>query len=773
MTVNKKHYFTRLLPLSVIFISYLIATFFHSELWGNILSPLNAFAAGGLLCFVYRKTDRTAKARLTLLLFSLACFAWGAADFMWALMSFTGKVPKDSRLIMLAYAFTNVFLLSALIFFAVEQFKKWDFVQYSIDLIISGFLSVLLFWIVFMQKDASVFYGLLASDFTSVVSILTDIFICITVFSWFLSAREGKIPAFLRIISFGLIMFAIVDMFYYYIDYNGLYTPNTLVDFAYVASFYIIVLGALWKTYKKSSLSDLSFTRNIGGHRHWFYLLLYPFFAIFFSVSGMIKVRMNYADYLYFGVPIFLYWVSCKYIWVSLEKEAFLKHQNEILEQRVEEQVRELKLLSNQDTLTMLFNRRYFLECLEKSTKSLSNEELMAVLFIDMDRFKTINDTYGHDVGDRVLSVLAHRIIEWNTYGAMTARLGGDEFAVMFVGKYTQKDIEDFCIQLTDLCAKPVDAGEVLLNLTMSIGVALASETVRDANTLMKHADIAMYSAKLQGYNKYRFYNSLLDSDFKRSVEVESLLRQADIERDFKLFYQPLYSLPDTKLVGAEALLRWENHERGFIPPNVFIPIAEEIDYIFRLGRWVMQETIRQSKTWNDRHSTRLKVGFNISPKQFCDKEFIALLEILLSAGDLDPEWIDAEITESVMIKAGDDVDDIFTLLRTLGVSVSIDDFGSGYSGLNYLNKYSFDRIKIDKALIDSISISTGGANIVRAAVNMAHAAGIQIIAEGVENDEQLKILKELGCDQVQGYLLGRPVPAEVFEQLYILGSHA
>ena len=237
----------------------------------------------------------------------------------------------------------------------------------------------------------------------------------------------------------------------------------------------------------------------------------------------------------------------------------------------------------------------------------------------------------------------------------------------------------------------------------------------------------------------------------------------------FELFYQPQFALPGKELIGAEALIRWNNPEHGYIPPNIFIPIAEQIDYILKIGKWVMQETFRQSIAWNKLYGIRLKIGFNISPKQLKDEGFVSLVKSLVKESGVTPEWIDAEITESIMMDDIGLVNDTFSAFHELGISVSIDDFGSGYSALGYLNKYPFDRVKIDKSLIDNVNAQNiSGANVVRAAINMAHASGIVSIAEGVETQEQLEILGELGCDQVQGYVLGRPVPAEVFEQRYI-----
>jgi diguanylate cyclase (GGDEF)-like protein len=568
-------------------------------------------------------------------------------------------------------------------YFAVKQFTKWDLVQSAVDLIISGFLTSFLFWILFMHKDIAGVKALFLSDYTSVFSIASDILILVGIVSWFLSVRAGRIPSFMRIISFGLLLFAVVDMTYYYADYNDFYFPNTIVDVMYTLSLDILAFGALWKTFRHKTAVDLSIVINKGGRTRWAFLLAYPLFAVLIPAAHLVRVHLILPDYLTFGLTILLYWASCKYIQASIEKETLLRQQNEILEKRVAEQVRDLTFFANQDTLTTLFNRRYFMAGLNDAISALKLDDLMAILLIDLDRFKTINDTFGHDVGDKVLIELACRMIEWNRYGATLARLGGDEFAVLFAGKYTREDIETFCTQIIDQCCKPIDLLGSQLYLTMSIGIALISEDARDVKTLMKYADIAMYSAKARGYNKYQVYDPILSHDFEKNVEIEAMLRQTDVDKDFMLFYQPQYSLPDKKLIGAEALIRWENREHGFIPPDVFIPVAEKIEYIFKIGKWVIQEAIRQSVAWNKRYAIPLKIGFNISPKQLSDKEFMNLLETLISPDSVNPAWLDAEITESVMIKDGDCVEDVFTLLRNLGVTVSIDDFGSGYSSLS------------------------------------------------------------------------------------------
>lgn len=768
-TILKSKFIMKTSALLILMAAYFIASIFNSNFWGNILSPINAFVIAGILFFSYLKADHTVKVSVTLLLYAVACIFWGIADIIWAWISFSGGVPEDCSIIWVLYAQTNFLFTISLIIYLVQQFHKWDLVQFAIDIFISSFLCIVLLWILFLHKDVNVLRQFFALDFTSVFSMITDIIIGCTIISWFISVRGGKIPAFFVIIAMGLFMFAFVDMLYYYADYNSLYIPNSLLDFFYILSFFFIALGTLWGTYKSGSAFDVSVITNIGIARRWILLLLFPSSMLLVTATGIIPVSLNVGDYIEVGVPILFYWAASKYVQISLEKEAQLKRSNEILEKRVAEKVSELSVLVNQDMLTSLYNRHYFMMCLDDILKNMRKDELVAILLLDMDRFKTINDTFGHDVGDKILIALSCRLTEWNNCGAIIARMGGDEFAVMVVGKYTQKGIEDLCTKMITLCSKPINIGNRELILTMSVGIALTSEDIRDGKRLLQNADIAMYRSKSQGYNKYQVYDSIMSQEFNKATEIEILLRQVDVDKDFELFYQPQYALPGGELIGAEALLRWKHPEHGYIPPNIFIPIAEQIDYIQKIGKWVIQKAIEQSVTWNKKYPIPLKIGFNISPKQIMDSGFIDLVKSLVSNSGIMSSWIDVEITEHIMINDGDNIDEVFSAFRELEISVSIDDFGSGYSAMGYLNKYHFDRLKIDKSLIDNVSQrNISGTNVVKAVISMAHASGIRALAEGVETQEQLDILNELGCDQIQGYFCGRPVPADAFEQRYI-----
>lgn len=772
--MKRSTYVGIMIPFTVVLICYFLTSLFNFTLSSNILSPLNAFASAAILIFVYFSSNRNKKITLTFLIYALVCFVWGIADVIWLILGIKGQDPATSPLTWIFYAIPNCLIVLSMLVFAFTRLSKWNLTQIFTDLLYIGLMSLLFLWIVLLHKDVTILHAMLNLDFTSLLSIITDVGIIIGFLTWFISIRSGNLPVHLQIISFALVLFALIDMLYYYVSFKGWYVPNSIIDFIYALSLYLLAAGALLKIYNPPSTRGLAIITNVGSTRErWYYLFLYPVLMIFLKTSGMVEINFGIGDIVLFVFLIIFYKYSCNYIQVSIENERLLKNEqynNEILEQRVAEQVRELAFLANQDTLTSLFNRRYFISCLADCIETLLNNETLAVFLIDMDRFKNINDSYGHDVGDKVLIEISHRLIEWNRYGAILSRLGGDEFAFVVVGRYTKPELEVLCKEIIHVCSKSIKINDANLFITISLGVALYSPEANSSTQLLKNADIAMYRAKSHGYNKYIFYDPFFNETIDKNLEIERLLRQTDCEKDFELFYQPQFSLPDKKLIGAEALLRWKTDEHGYIPPNEFITIAEQIDYILEIGKWVMFKTMHQGAAWNNKYSLNLKFGFNISPRQLSDESFVETLKTMLGQSDFNTDWIDVEITESMMINDESEVKSIFNIFNSFGISVSIDDFGAGYSSMNYLNSFNFNRIKIAKSLIDKVaSDNSSGTQVVKAIIYMAKSIGVDTIAEGVETQEQLDILTALGCDQIQGYLLGRPVPPDVFEKSLLL----
>ena len=322
MTRPKANFIKISVTMAILLLAYFVATLHRSDLWGIILSPLNAFLAAGVLLWAYIKSNRTVMASIVFLFFSAACAAWGIADTLWAVIWFSGGSPQDNTIIWIIYAIPNYLLILSLGIFVAHQFRKWDLVQFAIDLVVNALIVVVMFWIVFLRKDMGTLYALIESDFTSIMSIAADTITCIIIFSRLLSVRHGKVSAFMKFIMTGIVLFSWVDLLYYYMEFNTLYLPNSIIDFLYILSLAIIAFGALWKTYKMSTLFDALAVTNIGGKIRWIYLLSFPLLAIVLMATDFVEVQVDAFDILTFAILIFIYWASCKYIQLSLEKRS-------------------------------------------------------------------------------------------------------------------------------------------------------------------------------------------------------------------------------------------------------------------------------------------------------------------------------------------------------------------------------------------------------------------------------------------------------------------
>ncbi|MDD4843891.1 MAG: bifunctional diguanylate cyclase/phosphodiesterase [Anaerotignum sp.] len=451
------------------------------------------------------------------------------------------------------------------------------------------------------------------------------------------------------------------------------------------------------------------------------------------------------------------------------------KETNEYLEKLIADRTQELNLanrhlkeISNTDALTGLFNRRYFIHYLDSliSSERIKN---FALLYIDTNRFKPINDSYGHEIGDKVLYTLGNRFSEYSSSSRTAFRIGGDEFAVI-IENYTDKSEITFnANKIFEILQLPISIPPYSFTLTASIGISLYPSDAKEKNLLIRYADIAMYEVKSKSFqNSYLFFDKLLLEKSNKKYETEVLLQNADYDKEFVLYYQPQYNTDNKSLIGMEALIRWIHPQKGFIPPSDFIPIAEETGLIIQIGEWVVEKAFSQIKEWNQTYSMNLKMSINISPIQVKNTDFVDWLWKKMQHEKVNPEWIDLEITESVAMISNASIENIFDMLNDIGVSISIDDFGTGYSSLSYIRKYNIDRLKIAKELIDNIAHDENSLLIVQAIIMMAKGMKLKTISEGVEEDDQLEILKRLECDEIQGYIFGRPVPSDEFEKLHL-----
>jgi diguanylate cyclase (GGDEF)-like protein len=420
-----------------------------------------------------------------------------------------------------------------------------------------------------------------------------------------------------------------------------------------------------------------------------------------------------------------------------------------------------------------LANRELLRERLAKAIGDAErNGTALWVVFLDLDRFKFINDTLGHDAGDVLLKVLAGRLLSATEQSDTVARLGGDEFVMVLPGQSEDAQGVSVLQRIMDSVAQPLMLQDHEFFLTCSMGIAKFPGDGTTAESLIKHADIAMYRAKDMGRSIFQFYAPTMIERTLDRLSIESDLRHA-LERDeFIVHYQPQVSLKTGCIVGMEALLRWVHPVHGMIAPARFIGLAEEMGLIIPIGAWVIRAACIQAKAWHDAGYGELRVAVNLSARQFTQKALAQSIADVLRATGLAPHLLELELTESMVMN---DVDSAITILRTLknlGVHIAIDDFGTGYSSLSYLRRFPIDVLKIDQSFVNDLTIDADAAAIVAAVITLAHSLRLQVIAEGVETQEQLAFLRAHDCDQMQGYYFGRPLNAEAFASLLERGNH-
>ena len=430
-----------------------------------------------------------------------------------------------------------------------------------------------------------------------------------------------------------------------------------------------------------------------------------------------------------------------------------------------------ISYLATRDPLTELPNRLLFNDRVEQGLISARRAgDSLGVLFIDLDRFKNINDSLGHHVGDLLLKEVAGRMSACIRSGDTLARLGGDEFVIALEHLRKAEDAASVADKIIHAMSRPIDAGGKMLNTSCSIGISIFPNDAEDARTLMKNADTAMYHAKERGRNNFQFFSPDMNQRAVARHELENSLRRALERGDFLLLYQPQVSLKSGKLVGAEALIRWKDPERGMIAPSGFITVAEETGLIEPIGRWVLMEACSQARRWLDRGLAPVRVAVNISARQLLDsKEFLAFVTRVLDETGLDAEYLELEMTESMLLSNVEDNAAVLRKIGKLGVRIAVDDFGTGYSSLSYLKRLPIDSLKVDRTFVRGIEADLDDAAIIKAVIAMAHGLKLRVTAEGVENEGQLQTLRKLGCDEYQGYLLSKPLPAEEFARRFLL----
>jgi diguanylate cyclase (GGDEF)-like protein len=461
--------------------------------------------------------------------------------------------------------------------------------------------------------------------------------------------------------------------------------------------------------------------------------------------------------------------------WSTHEKSSLLTMAAIISGARQRQQVEQkIRYQALHDLLTGLPNRLQFNDLLDQAIKKAVEDKLsLAVMFLDLDRFKLINDTLGHTLGDELLQSVAQRLKQSLRIGDTIARWGGDEFIIMLPNTTNTEEVGQIAHRILQTLEQSFFLYGHELYINASIGIAMFNKHSPNAETLIQHADIALYYAKDKGRNNYQFYQTSLSTKTPELLSIEKSLRHALERKEFLLYYQPRVNTITGEITGMEALLRWNHPEMGIVAPNVFIPLAEASGLIIPIGEWVLREACRQNKAWQQAGFSPMTIAVNLSPKQFRQPQLVETIAAILQETELDPQYLELEITETTAIENLDFTTMVLKQFEQMGLPLSIDDFGTGYSSLSRLQILPFNNLKIDRSFIKELTTDDKVAHIIKAIVNLGRSLGLRLIAEGVEKSEELDFLKLINCDDVQGYLFYKPLSAQQATELIVKISNS
>ncbi|MDF2908887.1 MAG: diguanylate cyclase, partial [Herbinix sp.] len=721
---------------ALLFLAYFIAIYLKSDFWGNILSPIVTL----LTCYVvFRAFFYDSKPRsknVPGLLLAVGIFVWALSDILWAVLSIGFHVdPEEVTVVTLGYILTNIFFVIALSIYGFRECRKWNLVQILLDTIVDVFFVVYIVWIFFLDQRIENLVELQA-DYLSHFSIVLDIIIIIWIVIWYMSFRNGKLLLHMRFVSTAVLIFALTDLVYYYQYFFEEYDPNTLLDSIYVVSFGLLALaGTLKQALPKAEVSS-SAVFNIGRKSKGLYLLIVPVVVIIFK--GFLVVML-----FQFVLVILFYTILSNYIQKNIRKNELLAKELELnskLERMVKERTEELteknKILEemiNHDLITGLWNKRYLLPYLDKEIQHRLEKETIVLFYIDINRYKMISTMFGHSIGEGILMGVTERLTQMmkDIPNCLLASYGEDMFIIVVRGEYDINARQMLSNKIIMTISDIYRLEEYQIRITVNVGISIYPGDAISKEELIKHADIAMSHARSFGFNAIQEYDFMLSNNFYRRNSIEIMLKKVNFDQEFMMYYQPQLSIDQRKLIGFEALIRWQTPKGEFIPPMEFIPVAEETGYIVPIGDWVMKTALRQLAEWNRVTDEKLTIGINISLKQLNTVQFTESLYEEIRQLGLQPEWIDIEITESIQLQDNAEMIGILEEIRRQGITVSIDDFGTGFSSLSYFKNLPIDRIKLARELVQSVHIDKFDYQLIKSIIQISRAKGVRVIAEG------------------------------------------
>lgn len=754
----------------ILFFTYVFSAIYFPVMT-DFISPVHNFISA---IIIYLAAQKMKTFRTLWYLISAMVLFWGIGELIYLVTIDKAYVmPIDITPVMTMMLASNIIMLIIVIIYFIKHLGKWNRIQLTADILIMTIMVLGIGSGLYFTKLE--YYFIKPEQVVAVLIILCiDLVTLLLILSMVSSTRVKTKDTVLIRIAIAFCLHIIADMFDGYGFFIGNENSIIITDILILMSFNLFTLTALSKLKAAEKENTLitedevaqvaSRPENLGQSKVVIIIAVIPIVLILLGVldvNHFTAIMIAILIYVIFNAVLQRYIMSG----IMLKQEQDMKEKLEkIVEERTAELIKTNELLaieSDTDSLTGLYNRKFFFE--ELQTRIKKKNESFAVFFIDLDRFKVINDIHGHIMGDQVLIEIADRFKVRQCDKCMFARFGGDEFAVIY-DSVDLKELEATGDKIHQLINEKIVIDDFEFSVAGSIGIARYPEDAKSANELLKFADIAMYHAKNQDQvGKYVIHSDQFAEKVGRRNYVELLLKDAKFS-DFELYYQPQFTTDTKELIGMEALVRWNHGVEGFISPAEFIPIAEEIGIIKTLSDWVFETGIKQIKVWNEKYNMDLVMSLNISPVSIDSVVFLPNLIEMLDELEVKPEWVGFEITEHSAMASATQMEEFLTSLSGIGVQISIDDFGTGYSSLSYLKRFDVDVIKIAKELIDNIEFDHNDLLIVKAIIMMTEGMGLETLAEGVETEAQLDILKELSCNKIQGYIFGRPLPADVFE---------
>lgn len=749
-------------------VMYVISTYTDLVILSDGLSVVFDLSIFIILAF---KAKKLTHFRMYIILTASAILSWLVADGLWLIMNaFQLGDPNESGLLALIYLIPNLFLIAMVLLYFFNNRHRWHTYQLLLDIIATCSLMY-----IFLQTTLKINSDLPALTLENLISvygyIITDLTILLVAITVYASHRNGKMTTALKLIMSGLLLYVFSDLYFSYHFIAHTYVPYSAVDYLYYISFILMAAATLYSP-NIGSINPQDMTQNkvenLGKTRILKIMGLLIFLHAYFNQGSL--------EYLFLIVlTVLLHELLSKSMQNSILTSILLNQEQNlttnleaIIKNRTADLIAANEKLYQQattDTLTGLNNRYYFKTILEQS---IERDEPFSIFYMNIDRFKIINDLHGHSMGDQVMIEIAVRLQQLAVRDCIIARIIGDEFGIIYYSA-DREAIQEAADSVFKLFQSDILIDGFRFNINLSIGVARYPQDAITPDELMKFSSLSMYQVKSNHLKSSIsiFDNNLIASTTRRN-QIEWQLKRIDFDQEFYLHYQPQFYGIDNSLSGIEALIRWKNPELGFVSPAEFIPIAEEIGSIVQITDWVFKEVHSMSLIINQNRQTPIRISINISPISFDYVDFFPSLSQKIYDKLVDPNLICLEVTEHSAMSTASQMEEIFTTLSSMGFEIAIDDFGTGYSSLSYLKRFDIDQLKIAKELIDHIVEDHEDRLIVRAIILMSQGLGLQIVAEGVETEEQLQILKELNCDIIQGYVWGRPVSKEDFISLYI-----